>query len=114
MSWVVRLRTALIGKLVDLYGWSAGLYAADRCGIGHRLCLSHAHLGTLELEAKKESAENDADDFGNGLGLAGAKPDLMRSEPGVMAKHNVLPRARFVYTVEIERVNSSCCVTPKS
>ena len=55
MSYVVgtTLGTALIGKLVDLYGWSAGFYVLVSGAI---LCIVFcylSHKGSLELEALK-------------------------------------------------------------
>ena len=59
MSYVVgsTLGTALIGKLVDLYGWSAGFYTLVT---GALLCILFCHLshrGTLELEAARAKAD---------------------------------------------------------
>ncbi|HEY4079564.1 MAG TPA: MFS transporter [Burkholderiaceae bacterium] len=55
MSYVVgsTIGTALIGKLVDLYGWDAGFYTLLTGGV---LCLCFcflSHRGALELEARK-------------------------------------------------------------
>lgn len=65
MSYVVgsTIGTALIGKLVDLYGWSAGFYTLITGAI---LCIVFCyltHLGSLELEAlKAKRAANLEDD----------------------------------------------------
>ncbi len=55
MSYVLgtTIGTALIGKLVDLYGWSAGFYVLVT---GAVLCIVFcylSHRGSLELEAEK-------------------------------------------------------------
>ncbi len=60
MSYVVgtTMGTALVGKLVDIYGWGASFYVLFT---GTVLCILFcflAHRGTLELEAKKHA---DAD-----------------------------------------------------
>ena len=75
MSYVVgsTLGTALIGKLVDLYGWSAGFYTLLTGAVLGIVFALLTHLATLELEAKKKSSEDRAEDYANGLGLAGAK-----------------------------------------
>lgn len=59
MSYIVgtTMGTALIGKLVDLYGWSAGFYTLLT---GAALAITFgilSHLGSLELEAKKKAGK---------------------------------------------------------
>lgn len=59
MSYIVgtTMGTALIGKLVDLYGWSAGFYTLLT---GAVLAITFgilSHLGSLELEAKKKAGK---------------------------------------------------------
>lgn len=58
MSYVVgtTMGTALIGKLMDIYGWGASFYVLFTGAI---LCIMFcvlAHRGTLELEAEKNAA----------------------------------------------------------
>jgi OPA family phosphoglycerate-like MFS transporter len=57
MSYVVgsTLGTAFVGKMVDIYGWSASFYVLFS---GAVLCIVFcilAHRGTLELEARKKA-----------------------------------------------------------
>jgi len=63
MSYVVgsTIGTALIGKLVDLFGWSAGFYTL---ATGAALCIVFcylSHRGSLELEALKAIRVSDAE-----------------------------------------------------
>ena len=75
MSYVVgtTLGTALIGKLVDLYGWSAGFYTLLAGALLAIVFAFLTHLGTLELEAKKKAVEDSSDDESSGLAIAGAR-----------------------------------------
>lgn len=73
MSYVVgtTLGTALIGKLVDLYGWAAGFYVLVTGAI---LCIVFcylSHRGSLELEAAKSLRASQCEVSGTDT-LAGA------------------------------------------
>ena len=73
MSYIVgtTMGTALIGKLVDLYGWSAGFYTLIGGALLGIVFAVLSHLGSLELEAKKKAADLAAD--AEGLASAGAR-----------------------------------------
>ena len=73
MSYIVgtTMGTALIGKLVDLYGWSAGFYTLLGGALLGIVCAILSHLGSLELEAQKKAADAAAD--AENLAPAGAR-----------------------------------------
>ena len=76
MSYIVgtTMGTALIGKLVDLYGWSAGFYTLLTGAVLAIVFGVLSHLGSLELEAKKQAdlAKADTLDAGD-VATAGAR-----------------------------------------
>lgn len=63
MSYILgtTIGTALIGKLVDLYGWSAGFYILLAGAVLGIVFAILSHLGSLELEAKKRAPQADTD-----------------------------------------------------
>lgn len=65
MSYIVgtTMGTALIGKLVDLYGWSAGFYTLVAGAILGIVFATLSHLGSLELEARKNAGRAKDDDL---------------------------------------------------
>ncbi|MPN26743.1 Phosphoglycerate transporter protein [bioreactor metagenome] len=65
MSYIVgtAMGTALIGKLVDLYGWSAGFYTLVAGAILGIVFATLSHLGSLELEARKNAGKAKDDDL---------------------------------------------------